>query len=96
MAGYDSTKLSMVLQSIAGPRFWRYASVDAASVADTSGYITDGGSRGMKVGDFIFVEDNDSTNRTTTGHTVVTVSSTYPGAVDLSDGVTLGGGGNID
>jgi hypothetical protein len=96
MAGYDSTQLSCVQQAIAGPRIWFYKSVDAAATVDASGYITDGGKRGMKVGDFVFVQDTDDAALLTSGHTVVTVSSTYPGAVDLSNGITLGGGSNTD
>lgn len=93
---YTSATLSCVLQAIAGPRVWNYASTDAAATVDASGYITDGGSRGMKVGDFVFVKDSDDAAYLTSGHTVVTVSSTYPGAVDLSNGITLGGGSNSD
>ena len=98
MAGYDSTKLSLLMPRIGGTgqQIWTYQSVDAAASVDASGYITDGGSRGMKVGDLVLVMDNDDTNYITTGHTVVTVSSTYPGAVDLSNGTTLGGGSNTD
>lgn len=86
----------MLYQSIAGPRTWLYleAGITAAN-ADASGYITDGGSRGMKVGDFVFVQDT-GTPYVISGHTVVTVSATYPGAVDLSNGITLGGGSNTD
>ena len=90
----------LVMQSIAGvtngPRIWLYKSTDAAATVDASGYITNGGNLGMKVGDFVFVQDSDDAALLTSGHTVVTVSATAPGAVDLSNGITLGGGSNTD
>ncbi len=73
-----------------GPSLWSYDSTDTASAVDASGYITNGGSLGMKVGDLVFVTDTDASPRIMTSHIVATVSATYPGAVDLSDGVTLG------
>ena len=79
-----------------GPAVWTYKSTDNAAAVDASGYITNGGALGMKVGDFVFVLDSDDAALLTSGHTVVTVSATYPGAVDLSNGVTLGGGSNTD
>ena len=79
-----------------GPAIWSYSSTDAAADVDASGYITNGGALGMKVGDFVFVQDTDDAALLTSGHTVVTVSSTYPGAVNLSNGITLGGGSNTD
>jgi hypothetical protein len=93
---YDGANLSCLTQAIAGPRIWFYKSTDAAAVVDASGYITDGGARGMKVGDFVYAQDTDDAGELTSGHTVISVSSTYPGAVDLSNGITLGGGSNSD
>lgn len=94
MAGYNSAKLRCVtLAGIgnAGPAIWTHESTDAGSVVQVSGYITDGGSRGMKVGDILLHTDNDATPPLTTSHGVVTVSATYPGAVDLTAGVSLTG-----
>lgn len=86
----------VLYQAIAGPRTWIYLeSGITAGAADASGYITNGGALGMKVGDFVFVQDT-ATPYVISGHTVVTVSATYPGAVDLSNGITLGGGSNTD
>lgn len=87
---------TMVQQSINGRREWRYESTDNAAAVDASGYITNGGQLGMKVGDFVKVLDTDDAALLTSGHTVVTVSATSPGAVDLSNGITLGGGSNSD
>lgn len=70
------------------PSVWEYTSADAAATVDTSGYITNGGNLGMKVGDLVFVRDTGTP--LTTCHYVVTVSATAPGAVDLSNGTTIG------
>lgn len=73
---------------------WDYASADTAATIDTSGYITNGGALGMKVGDLVFVTVTGT--GVVTSHRVVTVSSTAPGAVDLSDGVSIGSVTNTD
>lgn len=93
---YNSASLSMVVQDVghAGPAKWSYFSADATATVDTSGYITDGGSRGMKVGDL--VEGYDSNLKISYMYRVHTVSATYPGAVDLSDGTVIGSGTNTD
>ena len=81
------------LGGIAG-RIWQYRSTDAAAVVDTTGYITNGGDLGMKVNDVVFAQH--STTGLMTSHIVVTVSSTAPGAVDLSDGIALTSVTNTD
>lgn len=73
------------------PSIWSYSSTDTATAVDASGYITNAGSLGMKVGDLVFVIDNDASPVVMTSHRVVSISATYPGAADLSDlGATLG------
>ncbi len=91
MSYSTSTPPKLVFQSFgnSGPALWTYESTDAASVVDASGYITNGGALGMKLGDLVWVTDTDASPRITTSHMVASVSATYPGAVDLSDGVTL-------
>lgn len=79
-----------------GASIWTYSSTDNAAAVDASGYITNGGALGMKVGDVVLVTDTDDAALLASMHTVVTVSSTYPGAVDLSNGITVGGGSNTD
>ena len=79
-----------------GKQWWTYDSTDAASVVDASGYITNGGALGMRVGDIVWVTDSDASPIITTTHRVISVSSTYPGAVDLSNGDTLITGTNSD
>lgn len=76
------------------PAIWQYQSTDAAATVDTSGYITNGGALGMKVGDLVFA--NNTSGGIITSHRVISVSATYPGAVDLSDGVTIGTATNTD
>ena len=68
-------------------QIWYYSSTDALAAVNTAGYITNGGELGMKVGDTVTV--NDSTTPLTSLHRVITVNATT-GAVDLSDGVSLG------
>jgi len=70
-----------------GPSIWSYTSADAAATVDTAGYITNAGALGMRVRDIIFV--TNTTSFVLTSHGVVTISSTSPGAANLSDGVTL-------
>lgn len=86
----------LLLQSIGNgtPARWSYTSADVAATVDGSGYITNGGALGMKVGDL--VEVRDTATPLTTSHYVVSVSATYPGAVDLSNGITIGNGSNTD
>jgi hypothetical protein len=98
MAGYNGDTLSLLVGPIGGTglQIWTMRSTDNAATVDASGYITDGGKRGMRVGDWVLQVDTDDAALLTSGHTVVTVSSTYPGAVDLSNGITVGGGSNSD
>lgn len=75
----------------AGPSIWIYSEASlAASAFDVSGYITNGGDLGMRVGDLV-LHLNVATG-IWSGHTVMTVSSTKPGAVDLSNGTTIADG----
>lgn len=93
---YTSANLSCIVQAIAGPRIWHHTSADATAAVDTSGFITDGGNRGMKINDIVYHKDSTTTATALTMHKVVTVSSTAPGAVDLSDGTVVGSATNTD
>lgn len=75
-------------------RLWGYQSTDAAATIDTTGYITNGGALGMAVGDIVMATDTGTGIMTM--HRVVTVSSTYPGAVNLGDASTVGSATNTD
>lgn len=96
MAYSTSAPPSCILQSIAGPRIWHHTSADATAAADASGFITNGGSLGMKVNDIVYHKDSTTDATALTMHKVVTVSSTYPGAVDLGDGTVVGSATNTD
>lgn len=77
-----------------GANIWSYSSADTTTTIDNSGYITDGGHLGMKVGDTVIADD--TTTPQTTAHRVISVSTTYPGAVDLSNGTVIGASTNSD
>lgn len=93
---YTAANLSMtsVGPLTGGGQRWRHESADATAAVDTAGFITDGGSRGVKVGDI--VEHRDTGTGVITSHRVVSVSATYPGAVDLGDGTVIGATTNTD
>lgn len=90
MAYSTSNPPLLQVQSVASTsgRRWLYVSADAANTVRANGYITNGGALGMKVGDI--VEVRDTATPLTTDHLVLTVSSTFPGAVDLGDQTTVG------
>jgi hypothetical protein len=67
---------------------WSLSGTDAATDVDAAGFISDGGDRGMRVGDLVYYRDTD--DQITTTHVVLTVSSTAPGAVNLNLGTTVG------
>ncbi len=91
-AGYTAANLHQIVSGGIGagaPAIWTHHSADAASLVQVTGYITDGGDRGMKVNDIVLHTDDDASPPLVTSHLVVTVSSTAPGAVDLTAGVSL-------
>lgn len=79
-----------------GPRIFFHTSADALAAVNTSGFITDGTPKGLRVGDYVIHRDSTSTTTDTSMHYVVTVSATYPGAVDLSDGTVIAAGAQAD
>lgn len=91
MAYSTSTPPKLLLQAIAhkGPAIWTYENTDAATVVRFTGYITNGGALGMKVNDILLYTKTDASPPALYIMTVVTVSATAPGAVDLTDAVTL-------
>jgi hypothetical protein len=76
-----------------GSRRWIHTSADAGAAVDTTGFVTDGGKYGMKVGD-LFEHTNSATSIVTL-HRVMTVNATT-GAVNLSDTTTIASGTNTD
>jgi len=96
MAYAPATLNLFVATGIAGgPQIWTHRSTDAAAAVDLAGFITDGGDRGMLVGDIVFHQDTDNSNLTSS-HIVISVSATAPGAVDLADGVLITSATNTD
>lgn len=75
-------------------QLWQHTSADTGAQAQVSGFITDGGAKGMRVGDL--VQHTNSGTKIVSTHRVMTVSSTYPGVVDLSDSTTTASGTNTD
>lgn len=97
MAYSTSAPPRLLMQSLGGGvSFWYHTSADATAAADASGFITNGGALGMKVNDVVFHKDSTTDATAMTMHKVVTVSSTYPGAVDLGDGTVVGSATNSD
>lgn len=90
MAGYStSNPPRLIIQSIAGPRVWMYSSVDAGALVQVDGYITNAGALGMKVGDLVYAVDSDTANYVWNAYAVATVSSTYPGAANLTNATAV-------
>lgn len=77
-----------------GSAAWKLRGTDAASVVRVTGFITDGGDRGMKPGDTVEYWETDS--NIVSKFVVITVASTGSGAVDLGDATTVGSGTNSD
>lgn len=77
----------LLAQGVGGARkVWFYASTDAPSAVDASGYFTNGWDLGMRAGDIIFVVDTDASPIAAQIHIVTSATSS---AVDLSDGVAI-------
>ena len=96
MAAYDGANLSCVSAApLSGAgQHWVYRGVTVTGDFDAAGFISDGGSRGMRVGDLVELHDTTTAAAVViSSHVVNTVSSTYPGAVNVSVGVVLGTGG---
>ena len=97
MAYATTDKFICLFGGIAGaPNFWYHESADALATVNTSGFITDGTPKGVKVGDYVIHRDTTAITSDTSMHKVQTVSATYPGAVDLSDGTVIAAGANAD
>lgn len=93
---YISANLSLTTEGplTGGGQIWNHNSADTGAVAQVTGFITDGGARGLKVGDVVF-HRNTATN-VISSHLVLAVSATYPGSVDLSDATTIVSGTNTN
>lgn len=85
---YVPANLSLVSQPVGGvgAQVWSLRGTDASTGVDLAGFITDGGNRGMRVGDIVIYTDTDASPPAVSVHGVNSVSTTAPGAVDLQDG----------
>lgn len=95
---YTPANLAQIVNGGIGagaPALWTHHSTDAAATVRVTGFITDGGDRGMKVGDILF-HTQDTTVPIVSTMLVISVSATSPGAVDLSDAVAVTGAANTD
>jgi len=81
---YDSTKLECVTNGEF--RCFQYSSTDAPATVNTDGYVSDGQTRGMRVGDTM--EQMNKTSGLATKYTVLSLS-TSNNSVDLTDGTTV-------
>lgn len=79
----------LMSQPIAGQRVWQYVSTDGQTDVRVSGYITNAGALGMKAGDLVWVVDSNSSPIASALLTVNSISATYPGAADLTDGTAI-------
>lgn len=96
MAYSTSAPPQLINQAMNGIRMWFHTSADDTAAVDASGFITNGGDLGMKVNDIVYHKDSTTDATALTMHKVVTVSSTSPGAVDLSNGTVVGSATNSD
>lgn len=74
--GYDSSRLSLIAQGIAGPQMWLYRDTGGESVGtyQGAGYFSDAKDRGVDTGDPVMVLD-DANSIVWRGH-FITVQDT--------------------
>jgi hypothetical protein len=96
MAGYDSSGLHLVTPGMSNTddNIWILNTVDAIATVNTSNYISDGVTRGMKQGDIVFVKLRASLPRGTVSAVnicyVIDVGTGTDGkGVDLTDGLVV-------
>jgi len=91
MSYSTSNPPKLLVQSVGGTgvSVWGLTGTDADTAVDASGYITNGGALGMAVGDIVFYTKTDASPIANFMFNVTTVSSTAPGAVDLSNSTTI-------
>lgn len=83
----------------AAGRCWYHESADALATVNTAGFITDGGVKGLKVGDYVQHLDTTAATGDLSMHRVLTVgaiTSALDGVVDLTDGTVIAAGANAD
>ncbi len=83
---YSGNSVRLISQGIVGGRLFYYESADAIADVNTSGYFSDGYTRGMRVGDTVIVRD---TNVPTTSLCTVIDASATTGVADVSNGTAV-------
>lgn len=96
---YNSDTLTLVENSLSGQFWsvWLLDTTDTLATANTAGYITDGQTKNMQVGDLVYVRQwttiADQYTRTgpivSFGLSIVLSRSTANDSVDLSDGTAV-------
>jgi hypothetical protein len=78
-------------QNSGAPTIWTYATADALTAVDASGYFNDAAAN-LQVGDFIFVSSSSTYGiHVVTGNTRdLTASPPVEGVVDVTNAVALG------
>jgi hypothetical protein len=96
MSYSTSSPPTLVVSTIGnqGQALWFLQGADPVATVQVTGYISNGGDLGMKVGDLVTYYDTNLGITSTLN--VATVSSTAPGAVDLQDPTTIGSTTNSD
>jgi hypothetical protein len=74
-----------------GMQIWSYRDTVTPAAFDSAGYLSDGGKRGMRVGDMIVYEqvDDQETPTSVTKAQITFVASITAGAVDVVDGTAI-------
>ena len=57
---YSTNGLHCLATCADGPALWSYTSADSVATVIAASYITDGGDRGLKLGDFILIYDSNT------------------------------------
>lgn len=80
-------------------RVYYHESDDALASVNTAGFITDGGIKGLKVGDYVQHLDTTAATGDLSMHRVLTVgpiTDSLSGVIDLTDGTVIAAGANAD
>jgi hypothetical protein len=89
---FDATKLHRVgPQNSNAPSFWAYATSDALTAVDASGYFNDAAGK-LQVGDWVFVSSTSTYGiQIVTGNTRdLTASPPVEGVVDVTNALAAG------
>jgi hypothetical protein len=88
MADYQSAKFNLRSQGIAGRKTWEYEDTGPLSDAAGAGFISDGGKKGVDVGDFVHYLD--TSRRIHYGLSILSVTDTGATQGTLDGAVIIG------